>query len=153
MRTQIRCIRGLLLAGVVFHLLPDPASAIRLSAVRNLRLQENSAGAPLGKLNVPRSVMAGHCTTMVSPTYRPAAGEPPAKATVTVRAVIWKTGNVTPLRAISGPQALQDEAMTTVRLWLYKPYARDGAQLDVTTDIDVAFDPATPGGEITHPSH
>jgi TonB family protein len=153
---QISCIRSLLLASVVFRLVPDSASAVRPSAIRSPGdpyLQEGAAGAPLGKLNVPLSIMAGHCITMVSPEYPPAAADPPTAAIVIVRVVIWKSGNVTPLRAISGPQGLQDEAMTTVRLWRYKPYARDGEPLDVTTDIQVEFNPAKPGGLVTHPNH
>jgi TonB family protein len=153
---QIRCIRSLLLASVVFPLLPGSASALRLSAIRSpggSYLQESGAGAPLGKLNVSSAVMAGHCITMVSPTYPPTAGDSPMAAMVVVRVVIWRSGNVTPLRAISGPQGLQDEAMNAVRLWKYKPFARDGGPLDVTTDIQVEFDPAKPGGVVTHPNH
>ena len=104
----------------------------------------------MGKLKASPAVMAGHCLTMVSPAYPPTAGDSPTAAIVVVRVVIWKSGNVTPLRAISGPQELQDEAMNTVRLWRYKPYARDGGPLDVTTDIQVEFDPAKPGGVDTH---
>ena len=67
---QIRYIRSLLLASVVFQLLPGSASAINPSTIRSPGdpyLQESAAGAPLGKLNVSPAVMAGHCLTMVSP--------------------------------------------------------------------------------------
>ena len=153
---QIRCIRSLLLASVAFPLLPGSAIAMRPSAIRSLGgpyLQDSGAGAPLGKLHVSPAMMAGQCITMVSPAYPQTAGDAPTAATVTVRVVIWKSGNVTPLRAISGPQGLQDEAMNTVRLWKYRPFARDGGPLDVTTDIQVEFDPAKPGGVVTHPNH
>jgi TonB family protein len=152
---QIRCIRTLLLASVVFPLLPDSASAMGLAAVASvsgLHPQETAAGAPLGKLNVPSKAMAGNCITRVSPHYPQTTGDSPTATTVIVRVVIWKSGNVTPLRAISGPSALQDEAMNTVRLWKYKPLARDGEFIDVTTDIPVDFDPAKPGGVVTHPT-
>ena len=151
---QIRYIRSLLLASVVFPLLPDSASAMGLAAIasaRALRLQESAAGAPLGKLNVPPRAMAGNCITMVSPHYPQTTGDSPKATTVIVRVVIWKSGNVTPLRVISGQSSLQDEAMNTVRLWKYKPFARDGELLDVTTDVSVDFDPAKPGGVVTHP--
>jgi TonB family protein len=150
---QIRCVRSLLLAIVVLPLLPDSASAMRPLAMRspgNPYLQESGAGAPLGKLNVPPKAMAGNCITMVSPNYPQTMGDSPKAATVIVRVVIWKSGNVTPLRVISGQTAFQDEAMNTVRLWKYKPFARDGELLDVTTDIAVDFDPAKPGGVVTH---
>ena len=49
--------------------------------------------------------------------------------------------------------ALETEAMNVVRLWRYKPYSREGEAVDVTTDIQVDFDPAKPGGVVTHPNH
>ena len=150
-----RCVRSLLLVSAVVPLCCS-ASAMKPSGIRlsaEPYLQESGAGAPLGKLNVPPAVMARHCLTMVSPTYPPATDGSATAAVVIVRVVIWKSGTVTPLRAISGPQGLQDEAMNTVRLWRYKPYALDGDPLDVTTDIQVEFDPAKPGGVVTHPGH
>jgi TonB family protein len=149
-------IRNVLLASAASLLLIDSASATRPSAIHapgKPYLQEGAAGASLGKLNVSPSQMAGRCITKVSPTYPLTAGDSPTAAIVIVRVVVSKTGNVTPLRAISGPQRLQDEAMSTVQLWRYKPYARDGEPLDVTTDIQVEFDPAKPGGLVTHPNH
>jgi protein TonB len=88
---------------------------------------------------------------MVSPNYPQTAGNPPSATPVVVRVVIWKSGSVSPLRVISGPPLLEGEAMNAVRLWRYKPYTRDGEALDVTTDIRVDFDPAKPGGTVTHP--
>jgi protein TonB len=90
---------------------------------------------------------------MVSPTYPQLTDDPPKATSVIVRVVIWKSGSVSPLRAISGPSALQDEAMNTVRLWRYRPFVRDGKPVDVTTDIRVEFDPAQPGGTVSHPTH
>jgi protein TonB len=111
--------------------------------------QETGAGAPLGKLNVPAQVMAGHCVTMVSPNYPPI--DDPKATAVVVRVVIWKSGDVSPMHAVSGPPALQAEAMNAVRHWHYKPYVQDGEPLDVTTEIKVAFDPQKPGGMVSHP--
>jgi TonB family protein len=100
---------------------------------------------------VAPGVMAGHCITKVSPHYPQTAGDSPAASTVIVRVVIWKSGAVSPMRAISGPFALQDEAMNAVRNWQYKPFVRDGEPLDVSTDIEVDFDPGKPGGVVSHP--
>ncbi len=153
MRKTISCSCKSLLASIVL-LLPAPINALgaaAISPVAALHLQESGAGAPLGKLNVPPGVMAGKCITMVSPHYPQTAGDSPTASAVVVRVVIWKSGNVAPMRALSGPPSLQDEAMKTVRLWRYKPFVRDGEPLDVTTDIRVEFDPAKPGGIVTHP--
>jgi TonB family protein len=152
---QIRCIRSLVLASMVFPLLPDSASAMSPSAIRSrggLYLQEGGA-TPLGKLNIPARMMASRCITMVSPTYPQMTENSRTPSTVIVRVVIWKSGSVSPLQVISGQSALQAAAMSAVRGWEYKPFDRDGEPLDVTTDISVDFDPAKPGGIVTHPNH
>lgn len=147
--------RRLLLASIVFSLLSNSMRAMHFTAVRSadaLYLQDSVAGTPLGKLNVSPGKMAGRCITMVSPNYPQATGDAPAATSVIVRVVIWKSGSVSPLRAVSGPSALEAEAMSAVRLWRYKPFVRDGEPLDVTTDIRVDFDPAKPAGLVTHPN-
>lgn len=152
----IEGIRGAVLASIVIPLMPHSAGALRPAAARpasGLYMQESGAGAPLGKLNVPSKVMGGHCITMVSPSFPQTADDAPKASTVLVRVVIWKSGNVTPMRVVSGDPALETEAMNAVRLWRYKPYFRDGEAVDVTTDIQVDFDPAKPGGVVTHPNH
>ena len=105
--------------------------------------------APLGKLNVPAKLMASRCITMVSPDYPP--GLDRKAASVVVRVVIWKSGDVSPMRVISGQPSLEAEAMNAVRLWHYRPYVREGEPLDVTTDVEVDFDPRRPGGMVSHP--
>jgi TonB family protein len=148
-------IRRLLAAGVVLSFLPYPASAIRPSAISSaiaLHLQESGTGAPLGKLNVPAEMMARQCTTMVSPSYPQSMMNDAQSYTVFVRVVIWKSGNVSPMRVISGPLSLQDEAMKAVRLWRYRPYIRDEEPLDVTTDVKVNFVPGK-SGVVSHPNN
>ena len=147
---------GLPLGIVAFSLLANQARAMRPAAIRSMRalyLQESGAGAPLGKLNVSPEVMASRCITMVSPEYPQTAGDSPRASTVIVRAVIWKSGTVTPMRVISGPPSLQAEAMNAVRLWRYRPFVREDGPVDVSTDIRVDFDPGKPGGIVTHPNH
>jgi TonB family protein len=145
-----------LLASFVIALLPHSARALRptvIASTRGLYVQESGVGAPLGKLYVSPTVMGGHCVTMVSPSFPQTAGEVPKASTVLVRVVIWKSGNVTPMRVVSGDPALETEAMSVVRLWRYKPFVRDDEPLDVTTDVRVDFEPGHPGGIVTHPSH
>jgi TonB family protein len=149
-------VRRLLAAGAVLSFLPFPARAIRPSAINSavaLHLQQSGAGAPLGKLNVPAETMAKQCLMMVSPSYPQSMMKDARSYTVIVRVVVWKSGNVSPMRAISGPPLLQDEAMNAVRLWQYRPYTRDGEPLDVTTDVKVNFVPGKSGGTVSHPSN
>jgi TonB family protein len=150
----IRGIGKLLFVSITLPLQCYSASALRPATMRSastLYLQESGAGAPLGKLNVPADVMAGHCITMVSPIYPATAGDSRVAATLLVRVVIWKSGDVSPMRVVSGPTGLEDEAMNAVRQWHYKPFLRDGEPIDVTTEIQVNFDPGKPGGIVTHP--
>jgi periplasmic protein TonB len=100
---------------------------------------------------VPAETMAGHCLTMVSPQY-PQTEAPLKPSTVVVRVVISKSGTASPVRVVSGEPSLETEAMNAVRLWRYKPFMRDDEPIDVTTDVRVDFDPAKPGGLVTHPN-
>jgi TonB family protein len=139
----------------VFCLLPGTMRGMRPSTISSaigLHLQESGAGAPLGKLNVPPEKMAALCVTMVSPIYPKIAGDAQTTSTVVVRAVIWKSGSVSPMRVVSGQPSLQAAAMNAIRLWRYKPFTQDGAPVDVTTDIQVDFVPGKPGGMVTHPN-
>lgn len=149
-------LRSLPIAIIAFSLLAKQAGAMRLTAIRSAgahSLQESGTGAPLGKLNVPGQLMEGHCITMVSPTYPQSDGASRKPSTVVVRVVVWKSGSVYPMRAVSGDTSLEIQAMDAVRLWHYKPFLRDGEPIDVTTDIRVDFDPQKPGGVVTHPHH
>lgn len=95
--------------------------------------------------------MSALCITQVSPTYP--TGSPPlsSPATVVIRAVVWRSGAVTPSYAVSGPHSLEAAAMDAARLWKFKPYSRDSNPIDVTTELHVEFIPGQPGGMITHP--
>jgi TonB family protein len=149
-------IRRVLVAGVALSLFPSPASAMRPSAISSataMHLQESGAGAPLGKLNVPAETMTRQCITMVSPSYPQSMMGDAKSYNVVVRVVVWKSGNVSPMRVVSGPPSLQDAAMNAVRLWRYRPYSRDGEPIDVTTEVKVNFVPGKSGGIVTHPDN
>jgi periplasmic protein TonB len=133
-------MRSVALATMVLALLPCSAGAMQ-------------AGASVGKVNVSPQMMAGHCITMVSPNYPQTAGDLSKASSVLVHVVISRSGSVSPIRAVSGPPALQAEAMNAVRLWRYKPFLREEEPIDVTTDVRVDFSPGKPGGIVSHPNH
>ena len=108
------------------------------------------AGAPMGNIEVPAKLMTANCITTVTPMTPADLQE---KAAVVVRVVVSKTGNVYPVSVVSGPSALQTEAMNTVRLWRYIPYSRGGEALNVNTEGQVDFIPRAPGGMVSHPKH
>jgi len=135
-----------LMRGVVFAAI---ACAISMSS---LIAQQGYAGAPGEGLFVPGSVMAGYCTTMVSPNYPSGIRGETKPAVVVLRVTIRKSGTVSPIYAVSGPHELESAAMDAVRLWRYKPYIKNNEQVDVTTEIAVEFYPGRLGGIITHPA-
>jgi TonB family protein len=150
--TKIKRIHGLFLASTALCVFAGQANAMPAAVIRAY-LQESGAGTPVGKFIVAPEVMDGHCITKVSPIYPQTDGTDRKRVTVVVRAVIWKSGNVSPISIVSGDSSLEAEATNAVRLWRYKPFVRDGQAMDVTTDIPVVFDPQTQGGMISHPKH
>jgi TonB family protein len=144
------------LVGILLSLQFNSAVGMRLAAVSsvtNLYLRDSEDVAPTDGLTVPEEVMASRCITMVSPSYPRASAGPATSSTVVVRVVVRQSGKVSPLRVVSGEPALQAEAMNAVRLWRYKPFVRDGAPVDVTTEVRVAFQPEKLGGVVSHPNH
>lgn len=113
--------------------------------------QESGAGRPGGRLFVPEAVMAGRCTTIVSPNYPSGHATPHPTSAVVIRAVIRSSGVVVPMYAVSGPHEFENAAMDAVRLWKFKPYTENDVPVDATTEIRVVFEPGKPGGIISHP--
>ncbi|MDR3735838.1 MAG: energy transducer TonB [Acidobacteriaceae bacterium] len=62
------------------------------------------------------------------------------KGTVTLRAIITKTGTISNLHVVkSSDPALTDAAMAGVQKWTYKPYLLNGKPVEVNTTITVNF--------------
>jgi protein TonB len=72
----------------------------------------------------------------VYPAIAKAAG---ISGTVTLAAVISKTGTIENLRVISGPMMLQQAARDAVQAWRYRPYLLDGQPVEVETTVSVIF--------------
>ncbi len=125
---------------------PAPAmssSSSGMGSVRNVAyavpgVPAESAG-PEGPAQVSSEVMAGNLLSQVAPVYPPIAKAANISGSVVLRAIISKTGNVTALKIISGPQMLSGSAMDAVRQWTYKPYSLNGEPTEVETTITVNF--------------
>jgi protein TonB len=72
----------------------------------------------------------------VYPAIAKAAG---ISGTVTLAAIISKTGTIENLRVISGPMMLQQAARDAVETWRYRPYLLDGQPVEVETTVSVIF--------------
>ena len=62
-----------------------------------------------------------------------------AEGTVVLQAMISKAGTIENLRAINGPQVLQQAAIDAVKTWRYKPYMLNGQAVEVETTVNVIF--------------
>ena len=91
------------------------------------------------QLSISSDVIASNLINKVNPVYDPAAKKAKIQGTVVLSAVIGKDGNVENLRAVSGPQKLQQSALDAVRQWKYKPYLLNGDPVEVLTTINIIY--------------
>lgn len=92
-----------------------------------------------GPARVPTEVMAGRIEENQLPIYPASALAGGVHGKVTMHALIGRQGQVERLDFVSGPDVLREAAMIAVRNWRYKPYKRDGADVEVDTSIIVDF--------------
>ena len=72
----------------------------------------------------------------VYPAIAKAAG---VSGTVTLAAIISKTGTIENLRVTGGPAMLRQAAFDAVSTWRYRPYLLDGQPVEVETTVSVIF--------------
>ena len=75
----------------------------------------------------------------VPPVYPPFARSSHTAGDVTVDALIDANGNVTDLKAVSGPPILRQAAMEAVRQWKYDPARLDGRPVAIRLSLTVRF--------------
>ncbi len=73
------------------------------------------------------------------PVYPAIAKATETSGTVTLAAIISRTGTIENLRVISGPMMLQQAALDAVRTWRYRPYLLNGQPVEVETTVSVIF--------------
>jgi protein TonB len=91
----------------------------------------------------PRVISSGVAVGMlihkIAPAYPPIAKAARVSGTVVLDATISKTGAITDLHLVSGPEMLRQAALDAVRAWRYKPYTLNNEPTDVETTINVVF--------------
>jgi TonB family protein len=88
---------------------------------------------------VPPKEMQTYLLTKVPPTYPIEAKKARIQGKVVLEAVIGKTGAVENLKAVSGPNELQQSALDAVRQWTYRPFLWNGEPIEVKTTITVIY--------------
>jgi len=94
---------------------------------------------PTGPARISSGVMQGQILQKTQPVYPPIAKAAHMQGTVTLHAIISKTGTIEKLEAISGPEMLKGAALDAVKSWRYKPYLLNGEPTEVDTTVIVNF--------------
>ena len=94
---------------------------------------------PAGPLRISSGVLAGLLLQPIHPDYPPMAKAAGVQGTVVLSAVIDKTGHITGLQIVSGPEMLRRSALEAVQMAHYQPFQLNGAPTEVTTTISVVF--------------
>jgi protein TonB len=84
-------------------------------------------------------VSAGLLLAPIQPIYPPIAKAAGIQGTVTVHAIISKTGTIESASATSGRIMLQKAALDAIRMARYRPYLLNGLPTEVDTVFSVNF--------------
>jgi TonB family protein len=98
-----------------------------------------AAHASNGPVSIAAGVIAGNKIDGENPKYPAEARAAKVSGTVVLRATISKTGAITNLQVISGPEELRASAIDAVRTWHYKPFILNGEPTVVDTTISVNY--------------
>jgi protein TonB len=124
---------------------PVPRDLVRADAAQPAPATaqpSKSASAPHPASSVPLSVststMIGYALSAPQPSY-PSAQAHGISGSVVVEVIVSRLGDVTSVRAISGPAELRPAAMAAVHEWRFRPYLVSGKAAEVTTTLPFYF--------------
>ena len=92
-----------------------------------------------GPILVSTGVSVGLLISPIRPIYPPIARASHTEGTVTIHAIISKTGTIESASATNGPMILQQAALDAVRMARYHPYLLNGLPTEVDTTFVVNF--------------
>ncbi|MGE5110639.1 MAG: energy transducer TonB [Acidobacteriaceae bacterium] len=92
-------------------------------------------------ITLPASLMTGRLVHRVAPVYPAGARAKHIGGTVVLRACISMAGRIKSLIPVSGPHELIEPSIGAIQQWRYRPYVVDGKRVEVTTDIEVNYEP------------
>lgn len=96
---------------------------------------------PDGVMRISSRVMANMLDKKIDPVYPADSIALDARGTVVLLATIRKTGKVSEVQVVSGPERFRDAATDAVKQWHYRPYLIEGEAVDVQTTITLSFVP------------
>lgn len=95
-----------------------------------------NSGTPV---RVSSGVSRGLLIEPIRPVYPVIAKAARQQGTVTVTAVIDRTGRIVNAQVVDGPTMLRDAALTAVRDARYRPYLLNGQPTEVVTTVSITF--------------
>ncbi len=99
-----------------------------------------TAPSRLKPVFIPEVAASAMMLYKVEPEYPRLAKAARVSGIVMLHATISKAGDIVNLRAICGPQMLQDASIKAVQQWKYHPYIFHGERIEVETTIRVTFE-------------
>ena len=105
----------------------------------SVRVVEATPARAAGPLKISSGVIAGLLLAPIRPVYPAIAKASHTQGTVVLSAVIDRTGRITGLQVVSGPEMLRSAALEAVQTARYQPYRLNGETTDVVTTISVVF--------------
>jgi protein TonB len=98
-----------------------------------------AAPVHVGPMRISKGVSAGLLLAPIQPEYPPLARAARIEGTVTVHAIISKSGRIESATATDGPMMLQGAALNAVRNARYRPFLLNGEPTEVDTTITINF--------------
>jgi TonB family protein len=113
--------------------------------VQEIMLDSNASSASVpsapGQITLAAAFMTGRLVHRVAPAYPAWARANHIAGTVVLRAWISMAGRIKSLIPVSGPRELIEPSIGAVQQWRYRPYVVNGQPVEVTTDIQVDYEP------------
>lgn len=94
---------------------------------------------PANTLKIASGTAEGMLVKKVPPTYPLEAKVARVQGTVELNVTISKTGAVTAVDVVSGPEVLQSAAADAVRQWQFRPFSLLGEPVEFETTVHVVF--------------
>ena len=122
---------------------PPPKTMVSVPAAAATKMPElPKPEAPAAGLLRQASIpVAAQLLESVKPVYPPAAKAMRLQGTVRLSAKVNAQGRVTEVTWISGHGLFQENAVSAVRQWRYKPATLDGQPIESAVDIVLKFNP------------
>lgn len=96
---------------------------------------------PEGVLRISARAMESMLEKRIEPVYPADAVALDARGAVLLLVTVGKTGQVSDVQVLSGPDRFREMAVNAVKQWRYQPYMLEGGAVDVQTTVTLNFAP------------